>query len=383
MANSLATTVATPAKWVGRAAPSSGADTSATDTVVSTGRRVHLVDRRHEQQVDPRLGGQGRVPVEVARVGVEVLARAELQRVHEHRGHRRRRSRPGPPASARRGRRAGSPSSARTRRCGRRPARVERARSSAIVATVFTAERWSVGGRSSSVPASADAAARRGAASDAARPRPAAGPRRHARSPGARRGQAPRCRRSVASSPRAAGPVIDAAGPELGDVGQGVGGEVEVGGERHADRLGQPLGLAEQGHQVVRGDDRGRVVGGPVGVGDGERAAAAAPARPRRPAGRRPRRTSRPTRRRAPSSGVGSDTSGCTAARRGCGASTSRPRAPARWATTVPSAGADGPGDVPDLVVGRGDHQQVDALGGRGPRRRPGRASGPRPSPRS
>ncbi len=38
MANSLATTVATPAKWVGRAAPSSGADTSATDTVVSTGR---------------------------------------------------------------------------------------------------------------------------------------------------------------------------------------------------------------------------------------------------------------------------------------------------------------------------------------------------------
>ncbi len=37
MANSLATTVATPAKWVGRDAPSSGSDTPATDTVVSTG----------------------------------------------------------------------------------------------------------------------------------------------------------------------------------------------------------------------------------------------------------------------------------------------------------------------------------------------------------
>ena len=37
MENSLATTVATPAKWVGRTAPSIRIDTSATDTVVNTG----------------------------------------------------------------------------------------------------------------------------------------------------------------------------------------------------------------------------------------------------------------------------------------------------------------------------------------------------------
>ena len=159
-------------------------------------------------------------------------------------------------------------------------------------------------------------------------------------------------------------------GPEVGHVVERGAGEVEVGLERHARPLGQPLDLAHQRDQVVGGDARRR-----RGRSPGRRRRPRTPgrrarARPRRPAGRRPPRTRPPTSRRAPSSGVGSDTSGCTAARRGCGASTSRPREPARWATTVPSAGADRAGHVADRVVGRGQHQQVDALGGAGPRRR-------------
>ena len=50
--NSLATTVVTPSKCVGRAAPHSPSVSPATCTVVRGGRRVHLVDRRHEQHVD-------------------------------------------------------------------------------------------------------------------------------------------------------------------------------------------------------------------------------------------------------------------------------------------------------------------------------------------
>src|SRR5690606_41808206 len=47
--------------------------------------RVHLLDGRDEEQVHALGGGDPRVALEVARVGVEVLALTELQRVDEHR----------------------------------------------------------------------------------------------------------------------------------------------------------------------------------------------------------------------------------------------------------------------------------------------------------
>ena len=62
-------------------------------------------------------------------------------------------------------------------------------------------------------------------------------------------------------------------GAQLGHVVEGDPHQVEVGLEGHAGAGGDPLDLTEQGDQVVRGDRRGGVVGGPVGVGDGERAA--------------------------------------------------------------------------------------------------------------
>ena len=121
----------------GRLAPSKRAATSATDTVVRTGRGVHLLDRRARtrgRRRPPRPGPVSRV--EVAGVGGEVLAGAELQRVDEDRWRRRRRSRPRPPPSARRGRRGGSPWSARGRPSGPRPGpRRAAARSSAMVVT--------------------------------------------------------------------------------------------------------------------------------------------------------------------------------------------------------------------------------------------------------
>ena len=77
MANSLATTVATPAKWVGRARPSSGSDTSATVTDVRTAPSGYISspDGTNSRSTPSRLG-QGGVAVEVAGVGVEVLGRA-------------------------------------------------------------------------------------------------------------------------------------------------------------------------------------------------------------------------------------------------------------------------------------------------------------------
>ena len=63
MANSLATTVATPAKCVGRAAPSSGSETSATVTVVRTAPSGYISSADgHEQEVDALRLGQRGVP---------------------------------------------------------------------------------------------------------------------------------------------------------------------------------------------------------------------------------------------------------------------------------------------------------------------------------
>ena len=84
--NSLATTVVTPSKCVGRAAPHRPSVSPATCTVVTRRLRVHLGDARREQHVDALGLGRGGVTGEVARVAGEVLVRAELQRVHEDRG---------------------------------------------------------------------------------------------------------------------------------------------------------------------------------------------------------------------------------------------------------------------------------------------------------
>ena len=62
--------------------------------------------------------------------------------------------------------------------------------------------------------------------------------------------------------------------PEGGHVVERAAGQVEVGLPWHADRAGHPLDLAEQRHEVVRGDGRGGVVRGPVGVSDLEPVAA-------------------------------------------------------------------------------------------------------------
>ena len=95
-AKSFVTTVATPSKWVGRAAPHRSAVRPATCTVVSGGRGVHLGDARREHAVDALGLARLEITGEIARVPVEILAGAELQRVHEDRhddevgrGHRR------------------------------------------------------------------------------------------------------------------------------------------------------------------------------------------------------------------------------------------------------------------------------------------------------
>ena len=44
-------------------------------------RLEHLLHRRGEQGIDPFLFGQAAIPVEVARIGGEVLARPELDRI--------------------------------------------------------------------------------------------------------------------------------------------------------------------------------------------------------------------------------------------------------------------------------------------------------------
>ena len=46
-------------------------------------RRVHLLDRRSEHEVDARFGGGGQILGLVARIGIEVGGRTELGRVDE------------------------------------------------------------------------------------------------------------------------------------------------------------------------------------------------------------------------------------------------------------------------------------------------------------
>ena len=87
MANSFATTVATPSKCVGRVRPSSGSDTPATDTVVRIGSGYISSAVGTKSTSTPAPLGQRRVGSQVTGVGVEVLGGAELQRVHEDRRH--------------------------------------------------------------------------------------------------------------------------------------------------------------------------------------------------------------------------------------------------------------------------------------------------------
>ena len=139
IANSFATTVVTPSKWVGRAAPHRSAVRPVDVHRRERRPRVHLGDARREHAVDALGLARLEVAGEVARVAVEVLVGAELQRVHEDRHDHEVGGGRAPPASASGGRRAGSPSSARapTRRP---PARAssQAARRSAIRST------WSI-----------------------------------------------------------------------------------------------------------------------------------------------------------------------------------------------------------------------------------------------
>ena len=77
-------------------------------------------------------------------------------------------------------------------------------------------------------------------------------------------------RATVASSPRAAGPVRAAAGPQFSHVVDRGPHQIQEGLKGRPGSDGDALGLAEQGHQMVGGHRGGCVVGGPVGVGHGQ-----------------------------------------------------------------------------------------------------------------
>ena len=89
MLKSFATTVQTPAKWVGRDAPSITSVSADTSTEVSTADRppgyISSTDGVNSTSLPGRLH-LGGVTVGVAGIGVEVLGRRELQRVDEDRG---------------------------------------------------------------------------------------------------------------------------------------------------------------------------------------------------------------------------------------------------------------------------------------------------------
>ena len=364
MAKSLATTVATPSKWPGRARPS---QPSLDPVDRHRGRqrrrpvRVHLGHRRRQHRRDAvGLGTARQVGLQGPRVVVDVVGVAELQRVDEdgdgHEvalGRRPRHQR----AVARR---AARPWWGRARRCARRPGprrgrgepggRVEDLHGARLPPPRRRQRRRRHVGRAPRTSGTSSAGVVGGPGPAAGRlggPRTVApagvgqlrrpGRPRRCR-PGARRGPGRRGGGpSVAQSPRAAGPVRAPAGPRPATSSTAARVRPKKASSGEAGRGRHPLHLAQQGHHVVGGDAGRGVVGGPVAR------------RPPRPPGRPgPRPCSRATgspatakvtpgaqaaRRR--SSGLGSGTSGCRAARRGWGASTSRPSEPDRWSTTV------------------------------------------------
>ena len=87
MLNSLATTVRTPSKWPGRAAPSQRA-ASAPRTHDDTRRlRIDLRTIGNKQYVDAARLRLRRITLEVARIPREILRRPKLQRIDENAHH--------------------------------------------------------------------------------------------------------------------------------------------------------------------------------------------------------------------------------------------------------------------------------------------------------
>ena len=168
----------------------------------------------------------------------------------------------------------------------------------------------------------------------------------------------------VAQSPRAAGPVRAAAGPERGDVVERAGGEVEVGLERDAEprrrparpgRAGPPGGSRRRTRRRGRPPGRSSATSNDRPPRSRDDLAARAGRRPRRTRRRRPAARRRPRRsgsddqrvQRAPGAGGGPARRG-RASRRGGRRPLRRPGSTAR-------------GHLGDGGVGGGDHQQVDA----------------------
>ena len=168
-------------------------------------------------------------------------------------------------------------------------------------------------------------------------------------------------------APAGAGPSSAARGAERGHVVDGGPGERQERLEVQADRGRHPLDLAEQRHHVVRRDAGRGVVGRPVavvdldhpaaealdisrghrGAGDGEGHPRAQPGRTDLTVGQRHERV-----QRRPHAGAG--------------ARASSPSEPERCTTVVALDGDDRGRDLGHGVVGRGDDEHVDAVGGAG-----------------
>ena len=86
MLKSLQQTVATARKCPGRNSPSSVAPQLGDLDPGLVARRVHLLDRWREQEVDACVGEEAGVSCLVTRVTGEVCGLAELSRVHEQAG---------------------------------------------------------------------------------------------------------------------------------------------------------------------------------------------------------------------------------------------------------------------------------------------------------
>ena len=152
---------------------------------------------------------------------------------------------------------------------------------------------------------------------------------------------ASRCRSTVAQSPRAAGPVRAARGPRAATSSTAARSEAGEGVEGQPGGGGHPLDLAQQRHHVVGRDAGGGVVGGPVAVGHLDHAPAEASATaPRHRVAGHGEGDARAAGGPAPTSPLGSGTSGWSEPRSGCGARTSSPSEPERWTTTVVATGS-------------------------------------------